>query len=440
MPDEEQIFDLSRCPHPLSEEFILMDDDLFYECDKYEEYTERATAVSTGQKINSTIPCECITNEGNYCGGTVKLKRLDLPKKIQWECQKCGDRGSVINFEDTYWDLSSLPAKEKEQYLNQEFDDFGNFEEFDNDLWADNPLAADLDLVLQDLDDEGLQKLFNLPSHRFYPQFFEEIMGLSEDAFAQLFSGNWTEAGAPLYIRDDVPFEALRHSLFLQNARTFLRLLAEQESFETTQAGNLKRKTVDQLLEECRWPEGYLEKINTYNKVVNEQDAWLLHTIRILLDLAGLIREQKGAFRPVKKRLHLLEKEHAGELFQRLFYTYFVKMNMAYHGSDFAMNIQDGLPYSFYRLHQYEAKWASPELLYEWILLPVDQLEMKTRFDDSSYNPGVSTLEFSLLKPLVHFGVMEERQTDTKDLFGLNRNSEFRKTTLFDRIITFNIQ
>jgi|AntRauTorcE11898_2_1112593.scaffolds.fasta_scaffold04520_3 hypothetical protein len=430
MPEEKHIFDLSRCPHPMSEEFVLMDDDLFYECDKYQEYTQRATAAGSGQKNNSTIPCQHITEEGNHCNGTVQLKRLDVPKEIHWKCQKCGDHGAVINFEDTYWDLSHLSAEEKEQFLNQQYDD----------LWTDNPLDAELDSIFEEMDDNELEELAKLPFHQLYPQFFEEVIGLSEHAFARLFSSDWKQPGAPLYIRDDISFKEASQSLFFYNARSFLQLLAEQGSFTATQAGNLKRKTVEELTVACRWPDGYLEKIHEYNKVINEKDVWLLHKIRVLLDLAGLIQEKKGAFLPVKKRLHLADKEHAGKLFQLLFCTYFIKMNMAYRASSFAEYLQDGLPYSFYRLHQQSAEWASPENLYELMLLPADRMEIESGLDSSGYNPGISTLEYSLLKPLAQFGILEKRQTGKTDLFGLKKNSEFRKTPLFDKVIEFNIQ
>ena len=74
----------------MSEEFVLMDDDLYYECDKYAEYTERATAVPSGQKIDSEIPCDQITAEGDYCSGTVQLNASMCPGRFSGNVRNAG--------------------------------------------------------------------------------------------------------------------------------------------------------------------------------------------------------------------------------------------------------------------------------------------------------------------------------------------------------------
>jgi|AntRauTorckE6833_2_1112554.scaffolds.fasta_scaffold14561_2 hypothetical protein len=85
-------------------------------------YIEEATAIDSGQSIISRFECmKWNLNTDKYCEGEIELVRYNLPPEIRWKCKKCEDRGVIVNFEETPWDLSSLSKKEAKQFLDDKY-------------------------------------------------------------------------------------------------------------------------------------------------------------------------------------------------------------------------------------------------------------------------------------------------------------------------------
>lgn len=84
------------------------------------------------------------------------------------------------------------------------------------------------------------------------------------------------------------------------------------------------------MLGAMRWREGFVEDVVRWNKVINERDVWPLHELRVILKLAGLIRNRKGRFAPTRAGRDANTNEHAGVLFAKLFHTTFCKFNLGF--------------------------------------------------------------------------------------------------------------
>jgi hypothetical protein len=117
---------------------------------------------------------------------------------------------------------------------------------------------------------------------------------LSRPQIARLLQDDWSGGGV-VRLRQDLVLEQVDAAPTLHNARAFLALLAEEDGLGATQSGNLNRAAVGLLLERLRWPEGYLEELHRYNKVIDERDAWMLHRLRVLRPLSGfgLVEERE---------------------------------------------------------------------------------------------------------------------------------------------------
>lgn len=432
MATKELVIDLSKYPGPESVEFERMTPDEFDKADLYGNFVIEATSRQSGQWFLSQMTCE--QPQGDYrddwCDGDVELIRYDVPKEVRWRCKECGDHGKIINFEESFWDFSNLPDEEKKRRY-----EIINGPDLDNDI---DPFD-----ILENLNEKETMDFLGAMDQYMKGiggDMTREFGGLNTQQVYQLLGSDWTQPGSMIYLNDNLPLEVVDQSLFLHNARAFLTLLKKDGKFGATkELGNLTRKSVAKLIEVCRWPNGYLEDVKRMNKVIDEDDIWLLKNLRVLLDLAGLIHKRKDAFYLTKKNSDLMEESWAGKLYQLLFSTVFRKMNLAFFSgiADELPSLQDSTPYVLYRLHREAKKWISSDKLAERVLLATAYEELDLM---SSYSTIGKQLYYYMLLPLEYFGIIESRYSGgTPDFFSSPPN-EFRITPLFEQFITLNVE
>ncbi len=262
-----------------------------------------------------------------------------------------------------------------------------------------------------------------------------ELGGLAPCQLHRLLTADWAEPGGPLELDRSLRLPELEGARVLANARIALGALARSGGTRATAAGNLNRRFVAEMVEAMVWPPGQREDLYRYNKVVNEADAWPLHLVRVLLDLAGLVRRRKGAFRITRRGEALLPDEQAGELYALLFRTRFRDMNLAYmtRGPE-APGLQHAVAYSLYRFAQLGDRWKLAEELVDDVLLPEvrDEIPPSEFFDLSEL-----LLKTRVLMPLESFGLAAERRLPGDD--PLTAPRQYRKTPLYDRFLRFNL-
>lgn len=435
--------DLSGYPDPDSDEFFLLPEDERYCFEDYHLFTAETTAEPAGTIMISRAYCLEQNEEGDLCEGDIELVRLDLPKEIRWKCLQCGHRGMITGFENTRSDLSSHSKDETQRYLDKKYKTpFGEFDFQDDfmDTGNDENSAPDNDFItwMEGLNEQERDAFFGEMEDNLYEldrQFTDEMGGLNPEELAHLLTCDWEDPQSIVYLRDDLKPADVENSLLFRNARSFLLKVQREGSFGQTEKGFLKRKHISELIDELTWPEGYFERLTTYNKALNERDAWLLHVIRLLLEYGGLIRKHKKAFRPVLKRAALSEETRSGELYRQLFSTYFNKLNISYLNrayGEFPI-VQSQISFILYRLKQVADGWVSSEELVDHTLLYSGIVELlgAVRF---GFQTPASFFYTLLLQPLEMFGMIESRYS-SPPIHSYDDPDQFRKTPLFDKFV-----
>lgn len=416
------VIDVSEFPDPVSEAFIFMPEEEEEQMDMYIEYIQLSTSAPTGTKMESGFYCRQEAEDGELCDGTVEVTQIDFPKQVRWECCRCGDMGAVVNYEGTMWDNSHLDDDEKERFLERFFADIEG-----EDFWEDD---------LYDLGDGETMGPFDDFEYYLNPYDMDEEP--SSERVKEILECDWLQPDSPIYLNRDLPLEKAEQSFFFYNARQFLILLNEEGPFMLTRVGHIKRKVIRQLLEEMRWPDNYIETIRKYkNGRLDEPDVWLLHGIRVLLDLSGMIEvdEADGEIRLNEDREELLEEENAGELYRLLFSTYFKDMNLGYLGSTFEFpHLQYSVPFILYKMRDTAQVWVPIEELVHEILLFSVKLEL-----NFAENDGV-TLELDLLyedlfAALERFAVLESRSSTGMSNSLHDYPDQVRITDLYKKLV-----
>ncbi len=264
----------------------------------------------------------------------------------------------------------------------------------------------------------------------------EELAGISPDQARALLEHGLEEEG-PLRLAADLPLEELEGSDFLADARAFLTHVGEIGGAPATAAGNLKRVFVAEILERMRFPEGSLEELHRMKPVVNEDDAWPLHVLRVNLELAGLVRRRKGKFLLTGEGKKMALPRAAGRLFAHLFRVHFGRFNLKYgRWAREEPDLQSMLPLLLWQIGMRAQEWISVEVLARSILPAV--LEDAEDGDSGAFRAGVQNLVAFILWPLTRFGLLEIRAVgENQDLRWRAEDHEVRVTPLFGRFISF---
>jgi hypothetical protein len=258
----------------------------------------------------------------------------------------------------------------------------------------------------------------------------------SFDAFwRSLLVADWENPQGPIRLSAKVGTADLTDSTFLHNTRIFLSALVEGGGVATTSAGRLNRKFVAQMFEQFRLSAPHRESMVKVCKVINEQDLWPLHLVRIVSECGGLVARRKKQFRVTGSGRRLLSDSQAGGLFRKLFLTYFRKFDLHY---DFFLRdvpgIQQTLAVTLWRLDTVARDWMPVRGLALDILLPgvLVQLHraMTTQYDKEEW-----ILSGYVLKPLLDLGLIEKQHTG--DWSGIGDEDRIRVTGLWRKFISF---
>lgn len=266
--------------------------------------------------------------------------------------------------------------------------------------------------------------------HNSSPQ--EELGGLSPDQARRLLDGDWETQG-PLTLNASLQPADLRSARFVTNARGFLSAMGDAGTVKATSAGNLNRKFVAEMLERLDLEFRWLEVLQNYRRVINEQDVFPLHALRVVLDLAGLIKRRSGKFSLTRKGSSLLKEEVSGALYAHLFRTFFRRFNLAYlDGCPPNPALQSTFPVTLYRIGREGGRWALPRELADRSLHPA---AFGQAFTWNGEDYAHSQFKLRIVRPLEGFGLLERRDIPSEKPY----RSEFetRKSALFDRFLQF---
>ena len=256
---------------------------------------------------------------------------------------------------------------------------------------------------------------------------------ISPHEIQKLLDADWEDPNGAIYVWDDLTMREAEQSPFFRNARTLLNALNESGGTKATEAGNLNRKFVAEMFEQFSIRPDIVESIRAVNKVINEEDVWDLHINRVVLELAGLIRRNRGKFKVIQKRSHLIEDDNAGELYRLLFHTFFRRFNLAYLDRfTEAPFIQQAVAVSLFMVSRLMNQWEFVEDVAPALFLE----QVQEQIPVSIYSDHTGILAYSrIIRPLIQFGLLEGREQDVSWL-----DTQLRKTDLFDRVLKLNVE
>lgn len=263
-----------------------------------------------------------------------------------------------------------------------------------------------------------------------------ELSGLSPAQAHALLGGDW-KGGGPLRLTEDLPLDQLVGAPMLTNARILLQAAIENDGLLATKAGNLRRVVVTEMLDRMTWPDGYAERVRQANKTINEDDVWGLHVLRVVLDVAGLLRRRKGRFKVTRDGRRLVKESNASALLAHIFRAYFREFNLSYLDRDSdAPDLQYLVPLLLWRIGAEGRNWVDAEALAKQVL--PDSLRRDPEDPPMCSDWGVSRCQRRVVEPLVRFGLLEERVVSPIDEKWWRRRAEVRVTPLFDQLLTFH--
>jgi hypothetical protein len=249
-----------------------------------------------------------------------------------------------------------------------------------------------------------------------------------------LYDAHWEDSHGAICLGADVKLDELDHADVFHNTRIFLNALIETGGTATTATGNLTRAFVSNVCDRLRLVPNSLQIRRSYRKAINEQDIWPLHKVRLLAEYGKLVARHKRRSVVTKLGRELMADERAGELFRRLFLTYFRTMDLCYLVRvRETPEIQATLAITLWRLEQVAENRQAVKGMAAQILPPrvLTRMVSEQRGDFDTPDFFVSAY---VLRPLNEFGLLERQR---KSEWQLGEKDTVRVTPLFRRFIRF---
>ena len=285
---------------------------------------------------------------------------------------------------------------------------------------------------------EEFSEIFEIARSQYNEEPQKELGGLSPNQVFRLIDLEWDDPNCALKINKNLSLDRFHSVLSFENGRRFLQtLMDEGGKTKATTGENLNRKFVALLLERLVVTESEMEEIREMNKVINEPDAWPVHIIRILLELAGAIKRRKKEFSITAAGKKWLKEENAGLLYANLFKAQFLHMNLSYlDGMPESPELQSSISYTLYRLSSCANKWSKDLELSPQIVLPfvLDTAPARPFYSEQEYITRL--VGFRIFSPLCFFGLLEIRIVGERGKFN-DPILEIRKTPLYDEFMQF---
>jgi len=272
-------------------------------------------------------------------------------------------------------------------------------------------------------------------SHKMNNSPDPELGNLSPAQVHKLIHSKFNDDDCPVKLNKNLSFDGLSQSIFFRNTRLFLNTIISSGGAPATATGNLSRKFVAQMFEEMELDDDYRKSTTKYNKVINEEDIFPLHIIKIVCEQGELLQFRSKKIHVRKKYHKLLSDENAGELYYLLFRTFYELFCLSYLDRlpEFD-SLQGTINYTFYRLSMICSEYTAVENMFNKIVLPAVH-------DEIHHNEIVISnigwlLRARILEPLIDFGLIEGKMEKGEYVEEI---VEVRKTPLFDKFMGFEL-
>ena len=234
-------------------------------------------------------------------------------------------------------------------------------------------------------------------------------------------------------IANDLSVDEIAGSAVARNTLILLQQAIERGGLPLTATGNLSRAVVADMCKLIEWPDYDQADAFRFNKVINELDFLPLHVVRQLAQAATLVRVQRGKLVATPLGKSILSDVKRGSLLAVLFHLAFWRMDLSYFGRGLLGSWpQADAGVVLWSLSVCANDWQSAEKLTRLCTIPEPAMFSET-WDRTPY-----AMEAKILRPLLWFGLLEHRSERLPERL-VAAQHYYRKTALFDRLITFDI-
>jgi hypothetical protein len=242
-----------------------------------------------------------------------------------------------------------------------------------------------------------------------------------------------------LRLNEAIGDEVLDGMPFFRLTETLLQIAAREEKVKLTKGGALTLKAVKELYSLGLYPEDMIER--GYFALRREIDSEIIPSVRVVAELAGLLRRLKGSLVLTKEGRRLLGKGRRSELFGRILITFTQKFNWGWNDRITEEPAgQLGWGFSVYLLSRFGGD-VRPAAFYSEAYKKAFPPVMKM-FREDRYFPPAKAFDACyrirvLVRFLVWFGLIEydhDRESNS------SMDSPVRDTGRLEKIIRFTKQ
>ena len=263
-----------------------------------------------------------------------------------------------------------------------------------------------------------------------------DFHGLSPDAVHRLLYATF-DAPAVIQWHTDIDPE---QAPIMRMLRVLFEQLSEKE-IKLTPKGNLPVRTVQAMLDAAERDLVREYSARELANVRSEDDAVPAHIARVLAELEGLTKVQRGRLSLKKTNATDVLRGYWGKVYFRLFRTMMTGFNWAYldgHGQ--LDGIQVTGPFTLWLLHQYGTQWQ-PQTFYTHAVtqaFPALLNEMENSHWFPAEEKLASVIQHRPLRLFRWFGLIERRIDDDRPTMQLTGpQASLRRTPLFEALIAF---
>lgn len=296
-----------------------------------------------------------------------------------------------------------------------------------------DPQAVNIDAINALLEDATALLHEQEPGHAAAAPDFQ---GMSPDAMHRLLYATF-DAPAVIHWHTGINPE---QAPIMKMLRVLLEQLSEKE-IKLTPKGNLPLRTVHAMLDAGGIDELSESWIRELANARSEDDALPVHIARILADIEGLTKVQRGRLSLKKTNAGDVLKGNWGSVYFRLLRTMMRDFNWAYlDGHEQLNGIQVTAPFMLWLLHEHGGQWQ-PQTFYTQAIARAFPA-LLDEVTETSWFPAeerlASVIKHRLFRLYRWFGLIErqiEEDTPSMDLMG--PPTSLRRTALFEALVAF---
>jgi len=242
---------------------------------------------------------------------------------------------------------------------------------------------------------------------------------------------------------DDCPIKInILNKEILFNQSPVLKIIIEllsrigEEGIKLTLKGNLPIKVIKDIYNQNLLPDRAIDL--RIIKIHTETDWILLHNVRLVLTMAGLIRKKKNMLLLTKKRKNLQKEENYSKLFYDFMKSFTLQFFWAYNDRFENQDIgQIAFLYSLYLINKYGDEFRDMNFYSNLYLTAFPSMLEYADTSQESYSLRASSYQTRFIERFaIWFGFVEEEIIEGKHYF--DRRIRIKRTKLLQELLQVN--